>query len=303
MQGKCCSATSIDDIAFMKKLEGHTSLSPLLGDERDEAVMKDMRDNNPNRIKTEKSFTAFITDRKTKLLGLKSEINAHVYHILLLMLENMESRAPLDESTEETFRQMINKNWDWFVKPKMTEKRKGPAFAMQEDSSVFTDLNDSMPISKKIGLTTADGIRGPSRSTINMLKFSGSPAFCENVGIGQSYSGIKRQASLSYNDRACKDGLRSCMLPGVQPVLQCLGCKSESTSTYLWGKYAASRAVAPVMTNDTEIVHHVPSLFDVKQPIINTTPSPLTNNGLATYVLSKYFPLLWKTFFESGDTK
>lgn len=175
---------------------------------------------------------------------------------------------------------------------------------MQEDSSVFTDLNDSMPISKKIGLTTADGIRGPIRSTINMLKFSGgSPEFCENVGIGQSHSGIKRQASLSYSDHAFKDGLRSCMLPGVQPVLQSLVSKSESTSTYLWGKYAASRAVAPVMTNDTEIVHHVPSLFDVKQPIINTTPSPLTNNGLATYVLSKYFPLLWKTFFESVGTK
>ena len=124
-QGKCQNATRIDDITFVRKLDG----SVLIGDQRDEAVLKDIKDNNPNRTKSIKSLDQLMVQKKEDLEVRKSVIDAPAYHTFKSLLVSIESQAtesgaPLDKSTEAMFKQIITKNWDWFIQPKVNESRK-----------------------------------------------------------------------------------------------------------------------------------------------------------------------------------
>ena len=109
-----------------------------------------------------------IADTRVKLAIVKStqKIDVHVHDVFESMLRNMESLAPLNESTKDTFKDMIVKNWNWFIKRNMNEKPKSTTSMSQERDTDPDDENfddDEKSVKKNKGNPDGPASRsGPS---------------------------------------------------------------------------------------------------------------------------------------------
>ena len=315
-QGKCRNATNIDDVAFIKKVEGTSTFTILQGDQRDEAVMKDIRDNNPNRIKAEKSLETFISDTKTKLEGRKSEIDAPIYDIFKSLVASIESQAekscgPLDESTEAMLKQMINKHWDWFIKPKVTEKRKCSTEVIDEEVAQVVGENCDHLKKRKAIQERPDGFNAKCSSDVSCVTADAVPwsdSYHEtdtdaSSGIAQivkleqrlEQGGLKLSHTVDYKNQMIS-------ICSVQPPLQPLDSESSP-------QLACS---VPVVTPVTELTNEVgsaenvrsaQSTFDNQKPMANASTSRALKTGSAKNAISKFFPQFWKRFFKRVGTK
>ena len=332
---KCRNATSIGGITFMSKVTG----SVLQLDQRDDAVMKDMKNNNPDRIKSIKSLEQLMVQKKKELEGRKSEIDEPVYHTfksLLVSIEShaTESSAPLDESTENKFKQMINKHWDWFIEPKATEKRKGPDAAIQEEGSEDLDANGDHLKNRQVDFAAQRSCRPPmhearvdledrisSEVRIDLAERIDSrllgvaipgarpeftEVFCENDGYGLFYLGTTRTQGLTYCDRAIDDQVQA-SLNSKNMVLDIPQVRKASDPIEIID-YKESSIIAMLQecdvtdTDDSGGVTSV-SVETVHIDVRDTATSPTTKNESAKNIRSKYFPRFNKPFFKGVCTK
>lgn len=143
------NALTIDDLQFVKQIKGASSSFELQGRTRDSEVIRDIETNNIGRTKPKKNIKSLtlqelIVQKREKLDAVKSDINVHIYHAYRSMLTYMESISGLNESTTDTFKDMIVKNWNWFIEPKAKDKRKQPlALPKTDPDDEHFDNNES----------------------------------------------------------------------------------------------------------------------------------------------------------------